>query len=129
MNDKRRLSAIQVARLCALGGAAGVINGLFGAGGGVLIVFFLWGLASDQLHDRRRVFANVTAIILPISLASALVYFGLSTPDAASAVGVGIAAVIGGAVGAILLGKLNIDALRTAFAILLIVSGAIMIFG
>lgn len=128
MSDKKRSEVSYVARLAALGLFSGVINGIFGSGGGVAIVLCLWMLASDKLKDRHNVFANVTAMILPISLSSALVYFSLSTPELSQSIAIGIAALCGGAIGAILLGKLKMKILRIIFATLLLVSGAIMIF-
>ena len=121
-------TARNCAKLMALGLFSGVINGLFGSGGGVAIVLCLWYLAKGELRDRREVFANVTAIILPVSLASSLVYLNMSPPKLSDAVPVGVAALVGGAVGGLLLGRLNISALKRIFAILMLVSGLVMIF-
>ena len=129
MDRKIRLSGAVLARLCALGAFAGLINGLFGSGGGVAIVLSLWMLTRGGLGERKNVFANVTAIILPITLSSALVYFSLSAPALSTGLSVGGASLVGGAVGALLLGRLDMKVLRTVFAILLIISGGIMIFG
>ena len=115
-------------RLMALGLFSGVINGLFGSGGGVAIVLCLWYLARGELRDRREVFANVTAIILPVSLASSLVYLNMSPPKPSDAVPVGIAARVGGSVGGMLLGRLNITDLKRIFAVLMLLSGIVMIF-
>lgn len=129
MGEGNKMSAVKLASLFALGAFAGLINGLFGSGGGVAIVLCLWTLAKGQLKDRRRVFANVTAMILPISLASSLVYFSLSPPELSSGIGIAVAALIGGGVGALLLGRLRLEVIRVIFAILLLISGGIMIFG
>lgn len=128
MDKGKGLSGAVWVRLCALGAFAGLINGLFGSGGGVAIVLSLWMLTKGRLGDRRNVFANVTAIILPITLSSALVYFSLSAPALPTGLSVGGASLVGGAAGALLLGRLDMRILRTVFAILLVVSGAIMIF-
>lgn len=129
MESRERISAALFARLCALGAFAGLVNGIFGSGGGVAIVLSLWALADRQIRDRRRVIANVTAMILPISLASALVYFNLSPPELSSGIGIALTALVGGGVGALLLGKLKLKVIRVIFAVLLLVSGGIMIFG
>ena len=129
MESREKIPAVLLARLCALGAFAGLVNGIFGSGGGVAIVLSLWALADRQLKDRRRVFANVTAMILPISLASALVYLNLSPPELSSGIGIALAALVGGGVGALLLGRLKLKVIRVIFAILLLVSGGIMIFG
>ena len=127
--EKGRFSSRTWACLCALGAFSGFINGIFGSGGGVAIVLSLWALAGKQLGDRRRVFANVTAMILPISLASSLVYFRLSPPSVSDGLWIGGASLVGGAVGALLLGRLKLGAIKRIFAMLLIVSGIIMILG
>ena len=93
------------------------------------IVLALWALAGEWLGDRRMVFANVTAMILPISLASSLVYFQLSPPSVSDGAWVGGASLVGGAVGAFLLGRLKLGAIRRIFAVLLIISGIVMILG
>ena len=129
MDKKTRPSGTVLARLFALGAFAGLINGLFGSGGGVAVVLSLWMLTGGGLGERKNVFANVTAIILPITLSSALVYFRLSSPAISTGLSVGSAAFVGGAVGALLLGKLDMKIMRKIFAVLLIVSGGIMIFG
>lgn len=125
--EGRSFSGRELARLCALGAFSGFINGIFGSGGGVPIVLTLWALAKSGLGDRRRVFANVTAMILPMSLASSLVYFRASPPASSDGIAIAAASLVGGAVGAYLLGKLKIEAIKTIFAILMVVSGVIMI--
>lgn len=128
MVDKKRTYVKRLFPLTALGLFSGFINGMFGSGGGVPIVLWLWQLAREELVRREDVFANVTAMILPISLSSAFVYFTLSTPDLSSGIEIGVGALVGGIIGSMLLSKLKMDALKKIFAILLLVSGAIMIF-
>ena len=53
------------------GAAAGIVNGLFGAGGGMVLLPML--SRTTDLED-KEVFANCVAIILPLSLVSAAVY-------------------------------------------------------
>lgn len=112
--------------LMAVGGAAGAVNGLFGTGGGTVLVLAL-PLICREL-DGGRLFANVCATILPISLTSALIYWDHSAPDL-RALWVALAAVAGGAVGAFLLGKLKPTALKLIFSAVMAVSGAVMVMG
>lgn len=58
------------------GACAGIINGLFGAGGGMVLVPLL-GLLTKL--DDREIFASSVAIILPITVISLLVA-GIHTP-------------------------------------------------
>lgn len=53
------------------GAAAGAVNGLFGAGGGMVLVPMLQGLTDVQ---EDRLFPTSVAIILPLCLVSLTVY-------------------------------------------------------
>lgn len=54
---------------CAAGAAAGIVNGLFGAGGGMILVPLLTRLPELREDD---VFPTSLSVILPISLVSLL---------------------------------------------------------
>ena len=127
MDKKRMLSAQTVARLSAGGLAAGVVNGIFGNGGGVVVVFLFSSMASLLFSDRREIFSNVTAAVLPIALTSALIYSSVSPPKASDAVAVGAASLAGGIAGAMLLGRIDPRALKIIFAVLMVISGILMI--
>ena len=60
--QERKLSAMFIA-----GAAAGIVNGLFGAGGGMILVPLLRQLT--DLED-RKVFSVSVAVILPICMVS-----------------------------------------------------------
>ena len=111
-----------------VGASAGFINGLLGAGGGIIITFFLARALSDKQKEGNGVFANAVATMLPISLLSLALYFGhgyLSFD--ASLFQLLPSALIGGILGAFLLSKLKIKAVKILFSILVIVSGFIML--
>lgn len=81
------------------GAAAGIVNGLFGAGGGMVLLPLL-----SRLTDLkpRECFACSVCIILPLSLVSAAVYLlrgGAFVPEA-------VPYLIGGAGGGVLAGLL-----------------------
>ena len=124
----RETALLTIARLSAGGFAAGVVNGIFGNGGGILAVFLLGSVGSKLFEDKRGIFANVTAAILPMAIASALVYSSFSPPDMYDAVAVAAASLAGGGVGAFLLGRLDPDSLKRIFAVIMTVSGCIMLF-
>ena len=124
-----KISAKNVARLVAGGFAAGVVNGIFGNGGGVVVVFLLSGLSGALFSDKREVFANVTAVVLPIATTSALIYSSVTPPAASDVLAVASASLAGGIVGAILLGRTDVKALKNIFAILMIASGIMMLIG
>ena len=58
-------------RAAAAGAAAGVANGLFGAGGGMILVPLLQKLCG---LDDRKFFTTALAIIFPLCLVSIVVY-------------------------------------------------------
>ena len=94
-----------------LGAAAGFLNGLFGAGGGVAVVPLLeWsGLESKKAH------ATSIAVILPLCLFSAVFYLrGIEAPwqEALWYLPLGIA---GAVIGAKLLKKVDNRLLRRIF--------------
>lgn len=57
------------------GAAAGAVNGLFGAGGGMVLVPLLTGFA--HLEDKKA-FSSAIAIILPMCLVTIAVYWSRS---------------------------------------------------
>lgn len=79
------------------GAAAGIVNGLFGAGGGMVLLPLL--SRTTDLRD-HEVFASCVGIILPLSLVSAGVFF-LRGGEFLSA---SVPYLIGGAAGGVLAG-------------------------
>ncbi len=104
-----------------LGVAAGIVNGFLGTGGGILLMFALSLLPKGDEDAARDRFATVIAIILPLSLISAVMYgknvnFELSTPYL-------IPGILGGITGALLLDKLSVSLVKRLFAIMVIWAG------
>ena len=117
-------------RLLLLGGlAAGFLNGLLGAGGGILIVWILGKVLGDATDDGKDIFACALAVMLPISALSTLSYaFSGGIPDH----NLGrflLPGILGGLCGAFLLDRLRIGAVKTIFAVLVILSGIVMVVG
>ena len=102
------------------GAAAGAINGLFGAGGGMVLLPLL-GKTTD-LKD-KAVFANCVAIILPISLVSAVVYFLRGGSFASQSVPYLIGGAIGGVIAGLLLKKLKALWLHRALGVFILWGG------
>lgn len=111
-------------RLAVVGVIAGLTSGLFGVGGGVVIVPALVALVG---FDQRLAHGTSLTAILPISIASTFGYaLGGEVawgPAAAMAVG----AVLGAMVGSHLLARLPQATLRLGFAALLLVAGVRMV--
>lgn len=113
--------------LALVGLCAGVVNGLLGAGGGIIIVFALSRLLPDVGRDTGEAFSTALCVMLPISALSCFIY---SARGHVSLDGFGIfiiPAVVGGAVGGLLLQRLRVSLLKKLFATLTVISGMILI--
>jgi uncharacterized membrane protein YfcA len=135
---------VSLALLVFCGALGGFINGLLGAGGGIIITLALSRLLPKDEESRRSVFASSLCVTVPLSLLTLARYAsstdgGLSSLFSSFSAGgslplgaygvelVFLAAVIGGVVGGLLLGKLGSVALSRIFAIICAVSGVLMI--
>ena len=115
--------------LALFGLIAGIVNGLLGAGSGILITYALRAVSPALRRDSRDLLANATAIILPISLISAVSYLRAGIlPSSADCVVYLLPGIVGGIVGGLLLGKLPEQAIRRLFATVVLISGMIMLF-
>ncbi|MBE6708223.1 MAG: sulfite exporter TauE/SafE family protein [Ruminococcaceae bacterium] len=111
--------------------AAGVINGLLGAGGGVIMLYVVRAVLKgrgDMEAVQKDTFATVVAIILPVSVVSAISYASKGNLNMDIMGVLTIPALIGGIIGAYLTDKLPSRVVRGIFALLVIISGVRMIF-
>ncbi len=114
--------------LAAAGIAAGFINGLLGAGGGIVTVYALSALSKSRNEfSPRDNFAMTVASVLPVSVISAVSYVTSLRADVTSAPKYLIPAVAGGIIGALFTDRLNTDLLKTIFAVLTVIAGINMI--
>ncbi len=108
------------------GAFAGVANGLFGAGGGLFIVplFIHWCKIPE-----RNAFASSVAIILPLSIVSAFIYFKNGYLN----ISISLPYIIGGALGGFISGRffknINMLWLRRIFGIFILYGGFRAILG
>ena len=99
---------------------AGVANGLFGAGGGmILIPFFRKFLKMEE----KRAFATALAVILPLSIVSASVYAVRGNFDFKMALPFVIGGTVGGFVGGKVFKKIPVRLLRAIFALFMLYGG------
>lgn len=114
--------------LAGAGFFAGLVNGLLGAGGGIICVFALGFLLREREDGRREAFINTLALMLPLTAVSAAGYaIGGTPPDHRLSMLV-LPAIAGGFIGGILLEKIDAIWLRLIFALLVIWSGISMLF-
>ncbi len=111
-----------IAKQCGAGLVTGAVNGLFGGGGGMVVVPLL------QACGRPPLVAHATAIliILPVCMASAVVYLFGGWFDAELFLAVGLGVLAGGAAGAKLLGAITPAAATLVFAAVMFAAGVRM---
>lgn len=109
--------------LVVFGVAIGFVNGFLGSGGGTLAVTALLTVGG---LDQKRAQATALLIILPISVVSAVVYFLNGSVDIEKTVFSTVGIVAGGALGAVLLNKLQGNVVKLIFAMILIAAGVKM---
>lgn len=120
MDRKRRTG-----RALAAGAAAGLTNGLFGGGGGSVLVPLLTRLCG---LDQRRAFATSIAVILPLCALSAAVYWFRGGLDFWLALPYLLGGLVGGLLGGKLFKRLDMVWLRRAFALLILYGGVKALF-
>jgi uncharacterized membrane protein YfcA len=111
-------------KLMAIGLITGLINGLFGSGGGTVLVPCLVFLMDVEDHKAH---ATAIAIILPLSILSSIIYYRYNVVDIALTGKVAVGSVLGGIVGSMLLNKLSVNVLRKFFGIVMIIAAVRMV--
>lgn len=104
----------------AAGGAAGLANGLFGGGGGMVFlpVMSRWGRL-----PQRKLYATCVGVIFPVCLVSAAVYLWQGGVSLAAALPYLAGGLFGGWLGGKLYGKISTKFLKWLFAAFLFYAG------
>ena len=133
---------------------AGLINGLLGAGGGVIVILVLGALvrisggesvsrpalgegyptgdrpgAAQESDIGRDIPAASLMAMLPVSVLSAAQYAAAGRLELASFAPLLLPAVIGGVLGGIALDRVRLPLLERLFALILVISGGRMLLG
>ncbi|HEX8066529.1 MAG TPA: sulfite exporter TauE/SafE family protein [Thermoleophilaceae bacterium] len=114
----------RLVRLAVIGSAAGAFSGLFGVGGGTVIVplLVLWFAFDERLATGT----SLTAIVV-IATAAAAVQAAHGHVDAGNAAIVGLPAIGGVVAGTALQQRVSERTVAAAFAVLLVVSAALLV--
>ena len=118
---------LKIAVLIIFGALSGFINGLLGAGGGILIVYALNYALKGSDIDNRDIYANALCVMLPISAMSCIRYAFAGNISTEGFSVYAIPAIAGGIVGGFLLSRLKASVTKKLFAALVIWSGIILI--
>ena len=108
---------IKKSQIVILGALIGVINGFFGGGGGMIVVPLLtekFGFSQKQAQ------ATAIFVILPISIASSIIYITKNSIDFTVGWSVIAGVIVGGVIGAMLLKKLTNLFIKGIFTLLML---------
>jgi len=111
-------------KLLLIGIVIGLVNGLFGSGGGTIAVpalVILLGLGQHKAH------ATAISIIFPLSIISSFLYFRHGNLNLRLAQLVALGGIIGSYIGAKSLTKVPTNILRKIFGIFMIIAAIRMI--
>lgn len=103
----------------------GFINGIFGSGGGTLLVPILNDVVKIEEHKSH---ATALAIIIFLTGVSSGVYISRGTYDLNLTWKVAMGSIVGGVIGAKLLSKVTGRFLRISFGIVMIIAALRMVF-
>ena len=109
----------------AFGGLIGIVNGLFGAGGGMVAVPLLKKVGFSQTDAH----ANAVAVILPITIVSAVLYIIKGYVNFSDAVLYMPTGVIGSLIGTMILRKISPFYLKKIFGFFMIYAGVRLLLG
>lgn len=106
------------ASLILIGLIGGLLSGIFGIGGGIIMVPLLVNLAK---MDQRRAAATSLVAIIPASIAGSTTYFATGEINLLAGVVIAAGAIVGAVLGSILLRRIPLVWLRWMFIVLILV--------
>ncbi len=112
--------------LIGIGLVAGIASGLFGIGGGILIIPALVYLAGFTQHQATG--TSLAILLPPVGLAAVLEYYRHDSVDIKSGLIVAAALFVGGGIGAVLANHISGPHLKLSFGVFVLCLGAYMVF-
>jgi uncharacterized membrane protein YfcA len=113
--------------LLGLGLLAGVLSGLFGIGGGLVIVPFL--VTFMKYDTKKAIGTSLGALLLPVGLPGVLVYYNAGNLNLNYALFVSIGLLIGAFFGANITLKLSGKLIKKVYAVFLLIVAMNFLFG
>lgn len=123
--DKKHKDKKQYLKYVIIGLVTGLVNGLFGSGGGSIAVPAMVLLLGAEEHKAH---ASAIAIILPLTIVSAYFYISNGFVNWSITIKVMLGGMLGGYIGARLLSKCPPNLLRKIFALFMIIAALRMLF-
>ncbi len=119
MNSKHWL------KIAAIGISAGIINGLFGAGGGTVVVPALTCFFGVRQHKAH---ATAISIIFPFALISSFVYYRYGFTELNTALKITLGGIVGSYIGSKSLSRFSAKHLRRIFGIFMLLAAIRLVF-
>jgi uncharacterized protein len=113
--------------LIAIGLVAGVLSGIFGIGGGVIIVPSLIYILGFSQHKATG--TSLAILLPPIGIAAVLEYYRHDNVDLRAAFIIAIASILGAWIGSVYANRVTGPALRLSFGIFVVILGFYLIYG
>jgi uncharacterized membrane protein YfcA len=110
-----------------IGLAAGVVSGMFGVGGGLIIVPALVLLAGFTQH--RATGTSLMVLLPPVGIAAVLEYYRHGNVSVRAGIIIALALVAGAWVGAYFANKISGPHLRLSFGVFMCIMGVYLIHG
>lgn len=108
-----------------IGLISGIVNGLFGGGGGTILVLALTLILGINQHKAQ---ATAISIIFPLSLISSYIYYKNGFTEINIILQIAIGGIIGSYIGSNILNKISASHLRRIFGFFMIIAAIRMIF-
>ena len=123
---KRQNNRLKDVMICVgMGAISGAVNGLFGGGGGMIVVPML---SKFLRYEQKKSHATAILIILPLSIFSGLLYCVFGNFNFTVGLPVVVGVVVGGIIGALLLSKLSSKWVAVIFSVIMAIAGCKMLF-
>lgn len=116
-----------VVLVLGIGLAAGILSGVFGIGGGVIIVPALIYMAGFRQHSATG--TSLAVLLPPIGIGAMWEYYRHGNVDLRVAMIMAVAVFAGGWIGALVANRVAGPYLRLAFGLFVVVLGISLIFG
>ena len=116
-----------VVLVLAIGLAAGILSGVFGIGGGVIIVPALIYMAGFRQHSATG--TSLAVLLPPIGIGAMWEYYRHGNVDLRVAMIMAVAVFAGGWIGALVANRVSGPYLRLAFGLFVVVLGVSLIYG
>jgi uncharacterized membrane protein YfcA len=124
---QRRMPEPSTALLITIGVLAGILSGLFGIGGGVVIVPALIYVAGFRQHMATG--TSLAVLLPPIGIAAAFEYYRNGNVNIRAAAIIALGLLVGGWLGAAVANRMPGPQLRLAFGIFVVGLGVYLIYG